>query len=690
MKRIVVRSLFIVPLLVALFISCQVSTLAIPLISSVSTDQVGVVLLNWDRDYTVDSYIVFRSSEEAGEYIAVTEPITDNQWTDGDEVLASGTPFWYKIVSIKSNSDGSEFARSELSAAVSGSMVPFNANIGVVSSINAEVLIRYAPLDPVDPEPGRFHGLKISWDKVDNADYYRILKEDADGHFLVVNHLKDDSTQPLLITTSEYIDFYPQFGVSNRYIIVPFLFDPAGIADSAGNLSAVVELSLPALPATASWTTEAPDSIRIVCDPVDGAEGYRINRTLGETLLLTDILLSDHLDSGLSLTEKYSYTIDIKYPLIVVVGGIATDPKTCYIDSAHSLSAHFFQATLLEVVQGEGDFIEITWDNAKEPAITEYKIYRQKVQTSWTQTTVDEKPTITFPETRYTTAAELTTNQVVSLDNLSHGEQNKLLFIDTISAVDGEGVRLSSLTWKDTLTDKEKIKDVPISDQNRLRPGYYRYYVAGNTAVISAVGYRTISDKEFIQEVNRYLDLAIRHRQDGVSLENSDGGSFLYIDDGPSGHLDDGSYSYDFNLFDIDYLKFSSSGFKDEYFLAYHLPPYFRYGRRLGTFSISGLYSGTLEYFLSRDWDSRGGVGGDTISYWDNSVQEDDLSYSDSNNLFQGWYRLTRSGSVSSIRWDDGADVSSFYDNETNFDAATNSQHYKVEPDYNSDYIIWE
>jgi len=669
------------------FFSCKSEILESPTLTVLSQSELGFISVSWSRNYKADGYTVFRSTSKDGEYVAVSEVVKATSWIDRDESILTGSTFWYKLVALRFDTIGAEISRSALSVPLSGIAVATDSSIGSATSISSECSGVTNPIDPADESlPLLFQGIKISWDSNVSADYYRIQKENEDGLFLFMNNLNSENPSPLLISGIEFTDFYPNYGAINRYRVVPFAFATDSSADLAGVPSVIVSVNLPLIPTGISWSTKADDSLDISWDSVLTATEYCLFRQYYDESSESDVI--EHFttaeitynDSSLpDINHKYSYNLIYKSPVSLSVGDVEGDSIEFYFDHDSSITAYFFKATTLEISQGDYDYIELTWENAKESSILEYSVYRQKVVYSCTKGAVSDGviPTNFSETTIHPSKAQLESQKVDAIASTSFIDVNALLYLGTVSALDGDSNRVKDVIYKDETTD--------ISAPH---PGLYRYYIVGGDSFITATGYRTATDREFLQIANRYLDFAITNRDSGTNLSSNLGGGTFSCSISDKNAMSRSHWDYYFSNFNMGELTFSSSLIQDDYF-KYNIGIW-RYGRRKGTLTVSGIYSGSIEFQLARDWGSRRDLGGSKKSKWYNSFDARDTSDNPpDSDINQGYYRLSRNGNEHDYYWDEGQ-TPQIYQNESSFNSLSDTQEGKTEPNFTSDYYIWE
>ncbi len=643
-------------------------------ITSASQGEIGVIVLEWNQIFKAVGevqYVVLRSTEEGGEYTEITEMVSETRWVDSDDLLNAGGSMWYKVRSVLLDSSGKSLATAD-SAPKEGKSLKYNTNLTAVTGLSAVAYSENGELTQSSPQTEIFRSIKVSWDAHPDANYYKVQKKDSEGNFLFMTTQNDPDVQ--LVVSGTEVDLFDINGdYLNGFKIVPFIFGKNGEADSAGVPSEEVSVDIAGSINNMQWETIAEDAFRLTWDPVGGVSNYKIERTVDGTTVEINSATPAIEDLSLDPTKEYTYSFGLISQLKIEVGGSEVLSILVYCPAVAVVNPKFFSQTEVIASQGTFDAVTLSWQNAEEKTITEYKIYREKIVETW----INNAGTVYFSTNQaYTTAAALMGNKVDHIASNSYADVNELLYIGSVSALNAEGEKDETMTWADMTTGLDKAK-----------PGKYRYYVVGKNQIISSIGYREITNQEFIQLTNRYLDLAIRNRDnDGDELSSQLGGTYQFEKVTNVAVLR--GHNYNFSNFNMNGIIFTSQDFKDDAF-EYHAFPSFWKTKRVGSITVSGLYSGTLNFFLVRGYPSRNDAGGFQKANWNRTIKVNELDGGSDERKTQGWYVLDRNGASTTFQWLTGYNLDNLQSEDV-FNNASDAVHYKVEPDYNSDYTVWE
>lgn len=687
------QGIFVLFLSVLFFLTaCPKPELKVPGFKNVSVDKIAKITLEWERNYEADYYDLHFSDSETGTFSLLKGKIEDTVYEDVSDEVKKGAKRFYKLVAVDVDVTGAELRRSAFSEAVAGESLGFDASLGAVSALSAKVLSFKTEMDPPEESvAARFLGLQIKWDAMEKADFYGVWRSVDGGEYLRILHQNDKEQIPLLLTDPLYSDFTLKSGHSYKYQIRPVAIDKTNPSQLVtGEASSVVSIVMPSLETQVSWNATGSNTVDIFWTPIEpalDASSYRWNRIQGDHI---DFIFPPSgssnpfklVQSGLDNTKSYTYVLYVLFPLELLVNDTLQpeEPVANYFfDTGKSLSVSFFeQVAHLAATQGTADKVTLQWNNTPDLTVSNFDIYRQKANIEWKR----QGDNLSFPEAIYSSVEAIEADQVNLFQNNSFAEQSKLLFLGSVSAVDSGGARLPSITYIDQSQDLQK-----------MHPGSYRYYVVAGRAVISTIGYRTISDKEFLQEVSRQLDraMSVLYGEKPGTVHSALGGDFsvTYKSNGfaSTGH----EVNYLFNLFKTPIFTFHTpdpDGINDKSIGRYYTGLGY-YLRRFGTLEVTGFYEGSIKYHLPREPKSAKSKGGAYFAshYW--ALEEKDLDFSTSNDKFLGWWGLTRGASpVQRIRWDNND--SSLYNNESAYNNGAKNLEPKVEPNYQSDYITWE
>lgn len=242
-----------------------------------------------------------------------------------------------------------------------------------------------------------FDKIKITWDKVLNADGYRIYKySDAEGEYKLINTVYGDAT-------TSYIDtFGIALGNSYIYAVEAYKETDYGLvtADSGYDEEGVVGASALNVPKISSISSPSYNKIKLTWNVIDGAEqGYVIYRTtsssgtgwkkIGTT---SNINTTTYTDSTVTCGTKYYYTVR------AVRGTIMSS----YDKKGKGCTATLSTPKLTSATASAYNAVTVKW--GKVSGATGYYVYRSTKPTSgWTKiATIKSGSTVSYKNTGLT------------------------------------------------------------------------------------------------------------------------------------------------------------------------------------------------------------------------------------------------------------------------------------------------
>jgi hypothetical protein len=352
-----------------------------------------------------------------------------------------------------------------------------------------------------------------------------------------------------------------------------------------------------------------------------------------------------------------------------------------------------------------GNSVEISWEAPADNGVTAFAVYRAPVIYSKTQN--GEKTTVVISRNELSGPIphDVSTPPIPGLVKLGENITN-----------DGS----ASFTYTDST----------------LRPGLHEYFVAslsddiataipsGLSAYTTDDGHRDITNKEFIQEANKYFDFAIRCLKNGdndsaydpaddyqlIQLDsegNPSGGTFDLDSADKSFYLN--QHKYGFTNFNTGYLIFNSESWTeggvitgltesglliDDHGVNGYIANQNKDSTRNGRLNISGLYSGFIDHKIARTYKQRYAPGGTKHSIYDTTMNISDLwPNGDGGEPDQGYYMVSQNGADAvKIHYEEGMSVD-HTDGESAYNNGLNAQEQIVEPSYdaaNPYYPVWE
>lgn len=242
-----------------------------------------------------------------------------------------------------------------------------------------------------------FDKIKITWDRVFNADGYRIYKyNESEYEFKLINTVYGD-------TNTSYTDtFGIALGSSYIYAVEAYKETGYGLvtADSGYDEEGVIGASALNIPKISSISSPAYNKITLTWNVIDGAEqGYVIYRTtksngtgwkkIGTT---SNINATTYTDSTVTCGSKYYYTV--RAVRGTIMSGYDKIGKSC--------TATLSTPKLTSATASAYNAVTVKW--GKVSGATGYYVYRSTKSTSgWTKVaTIKSGSTVSYKDTGLT------------------------------------------------------------------------------------------------------------------------------------------------------------------------------------------------------------------------------------------------------------------------------------------------
>ncbi|MCH3963530.1 MAG: fibronectin type III domain-containing protein [Clostridium sp.] len=311
------------------------------------------IRLSWNNVSGADSYNIYRSETEAGEYSKVGSTSGTSYEDTG---LESGKTYYYKITAV--NGAG-ESEKSSGVSATTNNETPTPALPGVPTGLQALGLNESS--------------IKLNWDVVSGADSYNIYRSDSEaGEYSKVGSASGTSYENTGLESGK--TYYYKITAVNG----------AGESEKSASASAAThnETPTPALPGVptglqASGLDES--SIRLSWNNVSGADSYNIYRSeteAGEYSKVGSTSGTSYEDTGLESGKTYYYKV-------TAVNGAGESERSANAEATtHSEIPVPALPTVPSGLHAEGldeSRIELSWNNVSEA--TGYNIYRSESET---------------------------------------------------------------------------------------------------------------------------------------------------------------------------------------------------------------------------------------------------------------------------------------------------------------------
>ena len=327
--------------------------------------------VSWKAVEDAEGYRIYRKS--AGEDWSLLAEVEADKLSYTDDSGDTGKKYSYTVQAYK-NADGKEITGEYDENGVSATKLP------------ATVVLKEAKNNEKD-------GIDISWNKVSNADGYRIYRKTSGSSW---SRLSDISSN----TTITYTDKTAVSGTTYYYTVRAYkVYEGTTILggyDNKGVSAAFKESVQPLGKVELSGAKDSGKaSIIVSWKAVEGAEGYRIYRkfTGSSWKKLVDVA-SDQLsytDSSGVTGKQYTYTVRA----FRTVNG---KEELGGFDNLGVSATKLPSSVVLKSAKDNGkDGIDISWNKVSNA--DGYRVYRKTANSSWTKLSdVTSNTTITYTD----------------------------------------------------------------------------------------------------------------------------------------------------------------------------------------------------------------------------------------------------------------------------------------------------
>ncbi|WP_446897090.1 fibronectin type III domain-containing protein [Clostridium sp. LBM24168] len=248
--------------------------------------------LSWDSIDDVDSYNVYRSDSENGEYIKVnTAGVISNTYEDTG--LEPGKTYYYRITAVNGSGE------SENSLTVSAATIH-------------EIPIPTLPGIPVDLQAIGMNEstIRLNWGNVSGAQSYNIYRSDSEnGEYVKVNNNE--------VTANSYEDTGLESGQTYYYRITAVNETEESDKSTSANAATLDEIPIPVLPGVPAGlhvTGTDKSKIGLSWDIVLGADSYNVYRSDSENgeyvkVNTAGVISNTYKDTGLESGQTYFYKV---------------------------------------------------------------------------------------------------------------------------------------------------------------------------------------------------------------------------------------------------------------------------------------------------------------------------------------------------------------------------------------------
>ena len=404
------------------------------------------VTLTWDAVAGAEYYNVHRSMNVSGPFTVIQSNVNGTTYTDSDTVVC-GSTYYYRVVARNSVGDSSSFS----------AIVPVVVTPDIPHLVKAEVLSSTS--------------VQLTWQEAQGASGYYIYRT-VTG----VNSYQLIATISNSATTT-YTDSTMTTGVSYSYRMQSFT---GTVNSDYSNVLSVV--ALPATPANVKVKSSAYNTIIISWDAVEGATGYKLQRSADESgtgnyVDLGETTSTSYADTGLHPGVRYWYKV------AAVVNGVTSDYSAPGNDYPRPEAVTGVSATAISDTT-----VRLSWSLNMNAGYQGYWIEQWDAGTStWTR----PYPKIVGVNTTTYDIAGLTTGQIYYFRIVAY-----TLMSDSTWEVDGDPSGQVSVIPKPSSPENLKVENAGLSslklswDRVATATGYEIYQstsATGNFVMIADV-----------------------------------------------------------------------------------------------------------------------------------------------------------------------------------------------------------
>lgn len=247
--------------------------------------------ITWNSVENASGYRLYRSNNENGQYDLIGANIKNTSYVDSG--LISSTTYWYKVSAYKTKKVASKFEITDYSELVESK----------TSNPVSGITLRAVEIpEGLVIEERTMSSLTVSWNSVINADGYRVYRSISST--ASYTKISED------ITETTYTDTGLEQSTTYWYKIAAY--NEKGESELSEPISGTTLGPLDS-PTDIIVENEGARSLTISWYGVEGAEGYRVYRSMSETGSYTkingDVTETTYTDTGLSPLTTYWYKL---------------------------------------------------------------------------------------------------------------------------------------------------------------------------------------------------------------------------------------------------------------------------------------------------------------------------------------------------------------------------------------------
>jgi fibronectin type 3 domain-containing protein len=245
---------------------------------SVHMEEAGLVI-GWESVHDTDSYILKRSTSQAGPYTTIAQQITSNSYSDSD--VTSGITYYYRVIAVN------EAGESEPS--------------DVVSATFHREEEKQPPKSPAQVSAATGHArVELTWEAVSDAESYTVKRSLTNGG--------PYSVIAQSMTNQSYLDTELTNGLTYYYVITSV--NEAGESEASEQISATpYQLAAPGEVTAAA----SSGKVSLTWTAVNEAVSYAVKRSTSHdgpyVTLAAGIETTSYHDEGLTNGLTYYYVI---------------------------------------------------------------------------------------------------------------------------------------------------------------------------------------------------------------------------------------------------------------------------------------------------------------------------------------------------------------------------------------------
>ena len=306
----------------------------------------GAVSMTWEPQDGVDGFRVYRKTG-TGKWTTVLSSTTAASFTDND--VKAGVTYTYTVRSYVGNNFSTDYAATAMSIKTVNTTEPLPVTITSLVYENGAV--------------------SLEWQAQDGVDGYRVYRKTGSGKWTTVLSSTTDTS---------FTDNDVREGATYAYTVRSFVGSKYSTDYAATAKSVITVVPIEPLPVTITSLTQSGDSVILLWDAQEGADGYRVYRKTGTgkwTTVLYDTTGTSFIDTNVTAGKTYTYTVR---------SHVGSKYSAGYNDTAKVIkvvsTAKPVPVTISKLTQSGGAVV-LMWDAAD--GVDGYRVYRKTGTGKW-------------------------------------------------------------------------------------------------------------------------------------------------------------------------------------------------------------------------------------------------------------------------------------------------------------------